>query len=49
MLMMETIRIRETYIAPQIEVVEVVIEQGYAMSMEEPGKGGTHDWKTPMW
>lgn len=38
---------KKTYVIPQIEIVEVSIEKGYAMSMEEPGKGGNHDWGTP--
>ena len=38
---------KKTYEAPQLEILEVAIEQGFAVSdptFETPGGGGTWPW-----
>ena len=38
---------KEPYIVPEVEIVEVAIEQGFAGSdIETPGVGGNHGWGT---
>ena len=36
------------YIAPQVEIIEVEVEAGFAQSIERPSGGGNHDWAVPF-
>ena len=39
---------KEMYVAPEVEVLEVAVEKGFAASPEKPGNGGVDpgidDW-----
>jgi hypothetical protein len=36
---------KKPYITPEVEIVDVVIEKGFAGSdIETPGMGGNHGW-----
>lgn len=38
---------KNSYIAPEIEIIEVEVEKGFAGSqLEVPGVGGNHGWGT---
>lgn len=38
---------KKGYIAPEIEIIEVEVEKGFAGSqLEVPGVGGNHGWGT---
>ena len=35
---------KEMYVAPEVEVLEVAVEKGFAASPEDPGDPGIDDW-----
>ncbi len=35
---------RKEYLAPELEVMEVVVEQGFINSMEDPSENDEMDW-----
>ena len=39
---------KRVYLAPQLEVIEVEVEVGFAQSIEKPSSGGNHDWAMPF-
>ena len=39
---------KRAYLAPQLEVIEVEVEAGFAQSIEKPSSGGNHDWAMPF-
>ncbi|MBR5281579.1 MAG: hypothetical protein IKU22_02225 [Alistipes sp.] len=39
---------KRVYLAPQLEVIEVEVEAGFAQSIEKPSSGGNHDWAMPF-
>ena len=39
---------KRIYLVPQLEVIEVEVEAGFAQSIEKPSSGGNHDWAMPF-